>query len=154
MALKLESEIMARIGLGNHYQWFNGSTSCAAYRNSAVAKLKKAIQAAHDDGKHICPPQDDLIDLARRARGLDQSDCTLTKTWQACSHVIAIHIHLHGLYKKRQQQGGKKAFGEMKADYLKSIAESMGLPNGPPKPRVSMDGTTIFYDDGWGGYCG
>ena len=147
MAVQLESQIMSRIGLGNHYNWYNGSDSCRPYRDSAVMKLTDAIQAAHDAGEHICPPQDDLIKLARRARGLDSVDCTLTHTWQACSNVIAVHIHLQSFHKKKWTKDGEKAFKEKKASYLKDIIESMGLPIGPPKPRLSMNGTDVYYDN-------
>lgn len=92
MAVALEQEIMEAIGLGMHYNWYNGSCSCAGRAQQAARKLSGVIQSAHDAGKEISAPDNGLIRLANIR---EPNDATLTKTWQACSYIIQAHIYLY-----------------------------------------------------------
>lgn len=94
MALELESKIMDEIGLGNHYNWYNGSGSCRPIRVQAVSKLRDAIKSHHDAGEEIASPNNRLIAFARKVAGSSlDSNYMLTKAWEVCSYVIASHIH-------------------------------------------------------------
>lgn len=94
MALELESKIMSEIGLGNHYNWYNGSGSCRYIRIEAANKLFGTIQKHHDNGEEIASPENSLINIVKHiAEDGDSDDYILTKTWQAASYVIAEHIH-------------------------------------------------------------
>jgi hypothetical protein len=98
MAMELESRIMAEIGLHTHYNWFNGSGSCAGIRRAAVELLPKAI-AKHKKAKEkIKIPSSRMMKLLRNVADYgDESMYSLTKTWQACSEAIAACIHAgHG----------------------------------------------------------
>ena len=88
MALELESEIMAAIGLGQHYNWFNGSGSCYGIRNAAIRKLPSAIRAARRRGKKIVMPPKELLNMLEEVSRTESSDYSLTKTWQALSDAI------------------------------------------------------------------
>ena len=94
MALELETKIMGEIGLGNHYNWYNGSGSCRYIRIVAANRLHSTIQKYHDRGEEIAPPHNLLISMVKDiAENVDSDAYTLTKTWQAASYVIAEHIH-------------------------------------------------------------
>jgi hypothetical protein len=94
MSLLLEDTIMQEIGLGAHYNYFNGSGSCEYIRKKAARKLESTIQRHHDEGDEIAAPDLLLIDIVRQvATWGDNSRYSLTKTWQAASYVIAHHIH-------------------------------------------------------------
>lgn len=98
MALELEQTIMTEIGLHSNYRWFNGSGSCAHIRRQAAERLREAIQRHHDAAEEIVPPDERLIEEVKRiARSVDESEYSLTKTWEACSYIVAAHIHaFHG----------------------------------------------------------
>jgi hypothetical protein len=94
MALPLEEQIMREIGLGNHYNWYNGSGSCEYVRQKAIEQLTQAIQSYADAGEEILPPDRELIEFARQvAFHGEESQYSLTKTWEVVSYVIADHIH-------------------------------------------------------------
>jgi hypothetical protein len=88
MSLELEDEIMAAIGLGNHYNWFNGSGSCFGIRNAAIRRLPIAIRAAQKRGAKIARPPKELIKMLYEVSRRESSDSSLTKTWQALSDAI------------------------------------------------------------------
>lgn len=88
MALELESEIMAQIGLGQHYTWFNGSGSCYGIRNKAIRLLPVRIRAAKRRGEKIAMPPKNLLDMLVEVSRREQGDYVLTKTWQALSDAI------------------------------------------------------------------
>ena len=97
MPLPLESTIMAEIGLGANYRWYNGSGSCEYTRKKAARKVASAIQAHVNAGDEIAAPNMRLIALVGRAAcELDTNRYTLTKTWQVASDVIQAHIHGYG----------------------------------------------------------
>ena len=94
MALELETTIMEEIGLGNHFNWFNGSGSCPYIRKNAARRLPEAIQNHHVAGDLIAEPDQRLCNVVRQiAQEGDESEYSLTRTWKAASDVIAIHIH-------------------------------------------------------------
>lgn len=95
MSLPLEDTIMSEIGLGNHYHWFNGSSSCRGIRIDAARRLSAAIQAAHDRGDPIAPPSKSLCALVQRIATVEAGDSKLTDTWQACSEAIRAHMEKH-----------------------------------------------------------
>ena len=92
MALELESKIMTEIGLGNHYNWYNGSPSCRYVRTEAVNRLFDIIQRHFDCGEEIAAPNFNLIETLKRIAA-EGDDCDLTKTWEGASYIIAEHIH-------------------------------------------------------------
>jgi hypothetical protein len=98
MALELEDTIMTEIGLGNHYNWFNGSGSCRYLRIESASRLESTIKKHADAGDKIAQPDNKLINLAIAVAGslrLDR-DYELTRTWEVCSYIIAAHIHEAG----------------------------------------------------------
>ena len=88
MALDLEVEIMAAIGLAQHYNWFNGSGSCRGIRNEAIRRLPNAIRAAKRKGAKIVMPPKDLLRMLEEISYQEESDYSLTKTWTALSDAI------------------------------------------------------------------
>ncbi len=93
--MPLEETVMREIGLGNHYNWYNGSGSCRYIRQKAADTLSDVIQKHHDNGEAIAPPDTALIQVLKRVASVgDDSDYSLTKTWQAASYIIAEHIHM------------------------------------------------------------
>jgi hypothetical protein len=94
MSLPLEEKIMAAIGLGMEYNWYNESGSCAYIRRKAVILLKEAIQKEHDAGSEISEPQTQLINYCRDIANNEEKDYILTKTWQVCSDTIRLHMNL------------------------------------------------------------
>lgn len=98
MAMELESQIMAEIGLAQHFNWFNGSGSCAGIRRKAVELLPKVIRKHIKAKEKIRVPTSRMMSLLRNVADMgDESMYSLTKTWQACSEVIAACIHAgHG----------------------------------------------------------
>ena len=115
MALELETQIMEEIGLGNHYNWYNGSGSCRFIRIDAADKLFSTIQKHHDNGEEIAPPKNNLINTVKHIAEIGDSDnYTLTKTYQAASYVIAEHIH----QAKTSEEEKIKAFENLN-EYLK-----------------------------------
>jgi hypothetical protein len=111
MALELESEIMNEIGLGQHYNWYNGSGSCQYIRQEAANRVAPAIQKYHEAGEPIAQPDEDLVAILKRVAAIgDNSQYSLTKTWKAASYVIAEHIHQAGA----TEQDRTKAYGRLK----------------------------------------
>lgn len=87
MAMQLESEIMSAIGLGNHYNWYNGSGSCAGIARAAARELPAALRARDLE------PDQQLVDLVAAVAANEPRDSTLTRTWQCAADVIQAHIH-------------------------------------------------------------
>lgn len=102
MAMPLEETIMTEVGLGMHFNWFNGSGSCEYVRRHAVDLLTEAIQKHHDAGEQIAAPNAEMIALAREATRWDDSQYVLTKSWQVTTEVIATHIH--GFYEPEEKR--------------------------------------------------
>lgn len=93
MAVELEQTVMREIGLGNHYNWFNGSGSCEYIRRDAVNKLPQAAQ------KHSLTISPKWLAHCKTANQVDQADgeqYTLTNTWIACSYAIQDAIYRQG----------------------------------------------------------
>lgn len=88
MALEEETEIMRAIGLGQHYNWHNGSGGCRHTRIAAANKLPAELRAR---GMTANPDLMELVSAVAH-RGED-SDYVLTKTWQVASDVIQAHLH-------------------------------------------------------------
>lgn len=107
MAVALEQEIMEAIGLGMHYNWYNGSRSCGGRARQATGELSAAIKNAHDAGKTISAPDNGLIRLAN-IREPDEE--TLTRTWQACSYIIQAHIYLYSAKDAREKAEIRRTF--------------------------------------------
>ena len=55
MAVDLEQKIMSAIGFASHYQFFNGSRSCAGYAASAVNALSKRFRMPMIVQKRLLP---------------------------------------------------------------------------------------------------
>lgn len=88
MAAEEETEIMRAIGLGQHYNWHNGSGGCRHTRIAAARKLPAELRAR---GMTANP---DLMNLAEAValRGED-SDYVLTRTWVVLSEIIQVHLY-------------------------------------------------------------
>lgn len=98
MAVELEQTIMADIGLGAHYNWFNGSGSCESIRRKAVEVL---TEAAEIHGLTISQEWLNHCRKAYRADAIEGGRYTLTKTWVSCSYAIEDAIY--------RKEGGKDA---------------------------------------------
>jgi len=85
MAVDLESKVMREIGLGNNYQWFNGSGSCGGIRNAAIEKLPSV---ARKNGLSISGEWIAYCKKASLVDGFGDGAYTLTNTWVACSYAI------------------------------------------------------------------
>lgn len=122
MALPEEQAVMAAIGLGQHYNWYNGSGSCREVRHHAAERLAGALSEA---GYVVNAA---LIELVKQvAYGGEESEYVLTKTWECASDVIQLSIHaangmspeafvtveaaIRGLYEPRQRVS---AYGEVR----------------------------------------
>jgi hypothetical protein len=90
MALPLESQIMAKVGLSMHYDWFNGS-DCRSTRDAVCKLLPSAIQNAVNSGEKIAPPNSDLINLLPEISAIEDRE-SITSTWEATSYIIRAHI--------------------------------------------------------------
>lgn len=121
MSLPLEDTIMREIGLGNYPNWYNGSGSCSYIRKAAARQLAAAIQKHHDVGEPIMPPNQKLIDLViEYALGADDSEYSLTRTWEIASDAIRAHMSAHAT------NGGSKAdtiFNEIFYYYVKRLQD-------------------------------
>ena len=89
MAVELEQTVMAAIGLGQHYNWYNGSGSCGYIRRDAVERL---AGAAKKHGLSIAPAWQKHCETAIRVDACD-SEYTLTNVWIACSYAIQDAIY-------------------------------------------------------------
>jgi hypothetical protein len=119
MALELETEVMRDIGLGNHYSWFNGSGSCRWIRQEAARKLPDAIKERHEKGESIAEPDEELCaTLTRIAQTSDTSEYSLTKTWEAVSYVIAVHIHQATATPEERKEAYKRTLNYLQEHYL------------------------------------
>jgi flagellar biosynthesis/type III secretory pathway protein FliH len=111
MAAELEQEIMREIGLGQPYNYFNGSGSCAYIRRQAARSLPNAIQKFHDEGKEVAEPNQQLCNLVAQVDSCEvdlfgkPSTYVLTKTWEVASYVIQAHLYLY--HAKTEQDRSK-----------------------------------------------
>lgn len=89
MAVELEEKVMRKIGLGQHYNWFNGSGSCGYIARNAVDNLLRVAQ------KNNLVITDVWLAHCRKALRVDGSvgNFTLTNTWIACSYAIQDAIY-------------------------------------------------------------
>jgi hypothetical protein len=86
MAHPDEQQIMAEIGLGQHYTGFNGSLSCGFYlRNQAIERLPDAL-ASH--GMTLAPAWAAHVRKAALVDQVISGDYSLTNVWIACSYAI------------------------------------------------------------------
>lgn len=141
MAMQLEEEIMAKIGLGSHYGWYNGSGSCGDIRRQAARKLEEAISEAGVAGNKIASPNPRLIALVKEVatRG-DKDEYVLTKTWQAVSDAIAAHIHAAANPGKEQEVFQRFA-EDISKQYLDEPLKAAPLAGGRSShPRIGGSG--------------
>lgn len=123
MAMPLEKTIMSEIGLGQHYNYYNGSGSCEYIRQEAARSLRAAIQKHHDEGGGIDAPNGYLISLVGQiARNDDGDPYVLTNTWIACSYVIAEHIHQANTTPNERAAGYNHIASYLRGRYLKTVA--------------------------------
>lgn len=94
MSLPLEDTIMRDIGFGNHFYWYNGSSSCRWIRQEAARQLPDAIRTQHQKGEKVVAPVNALIHLVQTVANWERGDATLTITWQIASDVIRAHMEL------------------------------------------------------------
>jgi len=130
MALELENEIMREIGLGNHPNWYQGSSSCEFRRMQAAEKLPKVIRKYHDkkDPKKdsIAEPNAWLCGLVTAvAQSGDKTRITLQNTWEAASHVIAEHIHVADLDEASRQRNYQRLADYITQTYLSNQSEEV-----------------------------
>ena len=127
MALELETQIMEEIGLGNHYNWYNGSGSCRYIRNEATNKLFSVIQKHHDNGEEIALPKNNLINTVKHIAEIGDSDnYTLTKTYQVVSYVIAEHIHQAKTSDEERDEAYRNLNRYLKSNFLPKEANTVG----------------------------
>lgn len=118
--MPLESEIMAKIGLPMHYNYYNGSGSCRHIRQRAAQNLESVIQKQHDsEPTSIAPPDPELIRLLKKVaeRG-DSNQYMLTGTWIAASYIIAEHIHQATADEKARQEAYAHTANHIRQNYL------------------------------------
>ena len=131
MILELESKIMEEIGLGNHYQWFNGSPSCRSIRIEAANRLSNIIQKHHNNGEEIAPPKTNLfITLMDIAEEGDSDVYVLTKTWQAASYIIAEHIHQAKTSDEERNKSYRNLNKYLKENFLSKKTRVLYMENG------------------------
>lgn len=83
--------MMAEIGLGNHYSWFNGSGSCRGIRIQASQRLPGVLRS------HGMTANPELMQIVERVAYNDRcGQYELTETWQCCSEVIRAHMDREG----------------------------------------------------------
>lgn len=176
MTIPSEDVFMRYIGLGNHYNYFNGSGSCGYIRLLAVRRLQELLnncsrgrigqwgdrigtigdhaEAREEHEKSqafwsnvveedkepnethiryatnpmpewkvleipIAPLHREMFEaLGLIARHCDDSDYTLTKTWEACSYVIQWHIQAGSMEKTEQTKFLNDMCKHLKQHYL------------------------------------
>ncbi len=112
MADPIEQQVMAAIGFGSHYNWYNGSGSCKGRAREALRLLPMKLEAE----EMTLDPQ--WAAAIQQAIGED-SEYGLTMAWKACSYAIQ-----DALYRKAGSQG----IDPVKAGWLK-----------PPDDRYEVD---------------
>jgi hypothetical protein len=133
MAMELEAKIMGEIGLAQHFNYFNGSGSCEYIRKDAANKLGEAISNNVASGE-IASPNARVIGAVKRVAQIgDDSQDSLTKTWQAASEAIAAHIHAAGLEPEAQRKQLEDAAQFIEQQYLPEGRRSA------PQGKVSRD---------------
>jgi hypothetical protein len=134
MSIPLESDVMAEIGLGASYNWYNGSGSCRSIRQSAVRHLEPVLRKFHEKfPDEIAAPDLKIIKIAQTVCDREESEYVLTRTWQVCSDIIRSHMEAPlsqdiNFMDKRYKVLMKNYVGDISDDYL------------------------YGYDEGWGGY--
>jgi hypothetical protein len=127
MAMKLESEIMTEIGLGNHYSWYNGSASCRSIQIKAANKLFNIIQKHHNNNEEIATPEQSLINILKIiAEEGDLDNYTLTNTRQSVSYIIAVHINQTKTEENERNTAYDNLSKYLKNNFLKNIKEFGG----------------------------
>jgi hypothetical protein len=140
MAIELESTIMREIGFGCHYNWYSGSGGCRIIREKATDLVQKIIQKHYDAGESISRPDKGLIaTLKKVARIGDNSEFSLTKTWQAASDIIRAHIDHAGETESERIESYK---------LVKQEIERIYLPKEEEQKTIGLDGSIIenHYD--------
>lgn len=94
MAIELESDIMASIGLGQHYTYFNGSGSCRVIRNAAIARLPQAVRNFRRKKAKIALPPASMLGMLEDISRAEESDYSLTRTWVALAEGIQMLIYI------------------------------------------------------------
>jgi hypothetical protein len=90
MAVELEQTIMSEIGLGSHYNYFNGSGSCGYIRDAAIRKLPGV---AKKHGLSISSAWMQHLEEASQADAFDSNNYSLTNVWVGCSYAIEDAIY-------------------------------------------------------------
>lgn len=134
MAHPTEQEIMAAIGLGSHYNWYNGSGSCAWIGRQAVEKLPDALQ---ERGMSLSKEWARVLSKALQADSFDSpGGYSLTNVWVACSYAIQdamyrhespdsegvdpAHMHFHFFETEKQEQWAKmEAMGPLSTHFCR-----------------------------------
>jgi hypothetical protein len=142
MAMELESKIMTEIGLGNHYSWYNGSTSCRSIRIEAANKLFNIIQKHHNNNEEIAIPEQSLINILKIiAEEGDSDEYSLTNTWQAASYIIAVHIHQTKTEENERNIAYNNLHKYLKNNFLKNVKEFGGNYNQIPNCTNAIKGS-------------
>lgn len=118
MASEFEIQIMADIGFAQHFHHFNGSGDCARIRKVAAEKLSEAIYKRATPGVIASPNQKVVAAVKKVALHGDESNFTLTKTWQAASDAIAAHVSAASLPLETQTRYLDKIAAEIEEHYL------------------------------------
>jgi len=115
---QLEDKIMAEIGLGQNYLWYNGSGSCEYIRKEAVASLRQKLEDYQEKGYKIAPTSELLVStLQRIANSYESSKYSLTNTWQALSYVIAEHLSVANMSPDEQERAFQSLNDYLVANY-------------------------------------
>lgn len=124
MALELETKIMQEVGLGMHFNWFNGSGSCKYVREEAARNLAKAIEKHHKAGEKIVAPDNGLLALMDQATKWDENQYILTIAWQVASYVIAAHMEAFFYSEEERPAFLQKREQEIRACYPEQSSRS------------------------------
>jgi hypothetical protein len=130
----LESELMGKIGLGSHYNYWNGSPTSEWRRKESARLLAGVIQEQHDaDPASIAPPEKRLIDLVVRTAEYGEEDAyVLTNTWQVASDVIRCHMSIV----QAEPESREKQIAWMLDYYGKRIRRGIAHDMGIPYPDI------------------
>lgn len=142
MAMELESKIMGDIGLAQHFHYFNGSGSCEYIRKQAAEKLEGAIM--DNASGEIASPNYQVIGVVKRVAQVgDDSQYSLTNTWQAASDAIAAHIHAASLEPAQRKQFFEETARDLEQQYLPAHAQGAG-DGQKTRPPVDYSGIEVI----------